>query len=483
MLSVVVTIWTHVIGHSTQDSALSSHIAPVMLLSSIVTLTGIVVFFILNFAISFTRYIMISRHGSCCLRLCKGGLWSGGGAEGNVSSPYEYYDSDMHEHGNSSRQHRVQEMDNAFHGQFVIEGDTADGSEDGFHNKATTEDTKGIEDDGVDCDSEQDCDSDMDAYAYTSSGLVEYEHTGANSSESSYKLSKNACGNQKGASHIQRKNSTEMGTRHVRTGKQRTEMVGGDIFTVSMIWSNVYGLGAACFVLMPIMTMASSLCTFSFLLGLNAASVFEAIQERRDPQYKFKQWSAGKRGARVRNTLHTCALLLANVSIIMIGANIFSMQMNQAGYIKVDDVFLGIIAPHLTPIILRGVRRPHTTILCTMEVALPFTAFMACMCIISMIGMGLKPFEMQHQLARNMVAVTILLPGFFGIVIMYTLHCTFRRRMLYILCTFLVVFVGKQFTFSRDQPAVIGSFVLSAIAFGIVLATSSKSTMKILGKH
>jgi hypothetical protein len=144
----------------------------------------------------------------------------------------------------------------------------------------------------------------------------------------------------------------------------------------------------------------------------------------------------------------------------MIGANIFSMQMNQAGYIKVDDVFLGIIAPHLTPIILRGVRRPHTTILCTMEVALPFTAFMACMCIISMIGMGLKPFEMQHQL-----------------------HCTFRRRMLYILCTFLVVFVGKQFTFSRDQPAVIGAFVLSAIAFGIVLATSSKSTMKFLGKH
>lgn len=58
-------------------------------------------------------------------------------------------------------------------------------------------------------------------------------------------------------------------------------LASGNMITFTMVWTNVYGLGAATFFLSYIFTMASTLSTFSFMAGLSAISIYEAIQERR----------------------------------------------------------------------------------------------------------------------------------------------------------------------------------------------------------
>lgn len=420
LTSMVVTVWMHVVGHSTLASAQSSHIAPIMMLSSIVILAGVAGFFLCNVVLSLLCSTCYAMYSFVCRRK---------NAAACAGSPYEYYRED---HSlDSSMDHT-----STFHGEFTIEDGTP--MED-----MKEKEEKKIEEKKEEYEEEED----MDEYAYVSSGLVDYSI---------------AYHNNKGSDK---------------------QLLPGDILTVTMVWTNVYGLGLAFFLLMPIVTMGSTLAVYNFILGLDLVVVYETIQERRDPMYRYKQWRAGLLGARIRNGLHMAALLIANVVIILMGTHVSSIHINKVGQIKVEDVFLGVIAPLLTPFLLKAVRRPHTTIVGTMELAMPFCAFLALTFMISVLAMGMKPFEVKEQLSRNMVAATILLPLFYGGVIMYMLHCILRRRMLYVLCSFLTVFVGRQFTFSKQQPVVSSSFVLSSITFLIVITTSSNTIMKIVSRN
>ena len=51
-----------------------------------------------------------------------------------------------------------------------------------------------------------------------------------------------------------------------------------------------------------------------------------------------------------------------------IGAHVAAIHVNSIGNIQPEDVFLGIIGPTFTPFILKGVKRPHTSTLSTLEV-------------------------------------------------------------------------------------------------------------------
>lgn len=481
------------LGHSTLAGAQSSHIAPVMLLSSIVTATGVVVFFLYNVLLSMTVKMLKAcmqctycksrksrRPNYASKWFCFYGF--------SASSPYEYYDGDEDENEDEEG-HDVH-----FHGEFVIE-ESSTHTMDHFKKEEDTKNsvcmhplgkggdpkhmkkpsqstsTKSAVDDGNgkfhgkfhangDESGDESESEDMDQYAYESSGLVDY-------------MSNPGGGG--GGSSLSALSSTERGA--------LKKVLTGDILTMTMVWTNVYGLGIAVFLLMPIITMASTLAAYNFIVGLNAVTVFEMIQERNDPQYKFRQWRAGRLGASIRNALHVSAVLLVNVVVVLMGLHVASIEINKIGQIKVEDVFFGIVGPLLTPVLLKRVRRPHTTIMGTMELAMPFSAFLALTFMISVLAMGMKPYEVREQLSRNMVASTIILPTFFGGVVMYILHCVLRRRMLYVLCTFLVVFVGRQFTFSRQQYMVSASLVLSIICFFIVMITSSKKVMKWISRR
>lgn len=448
LIATVVTIWMHVVGHSSMLEAQSSHIAPIMLLCSIVTAAGVIGFFLTHVSMALTM-----RAFSCCVKYVQSPFQYS--SHVSVASPYEYYQEDDYSPEDN------EEQCNAFHGEFII-GDekttiVSDKNKETPMQHVKTHKSKKVSHKkeslpNYNTDDTDDSASDMDQYAYESSGLVDYSAP---------------------------QNTSSIQQQDVTTKKK---LLTGDILTVTMVWTNVYGLGLACFLLMPIITMASTLATYTFIVGLNIITLYEMLQERRDPSYRFRQWRAGRVGARVRNGLHSAAFFLANVVIILMGMHVASIHMNKIGQIKVEDVFFGIVGPLLAPLLLKGVRRPHTTILGTMELALPCAAFLACAFMISVLAMGMRPYEVKDQLSRNMVASTILLPGFFGGVIMYTLHCVLRRRILYVLCTFLVVFVGRQFTFSKQQSVVSSSLVMATICFLVVVVTSSKPLMNFISK-
>lgn len=448
------------VGHTSLSSAQSSHIAPVMLLSSIVTATGVVTFFTFNVCSSvFMRMIYF------CWSVCGRAHFllpfknMPASFSSPFASPYEYYGEEGEEYETGENGYNSD-----FHGEFVIEDNISPrkkkkkvgakkikmeeieaSSETCNANNDQIDDQTDDDDYGDDDENE----SDMDHYAYESSGLVD------SFSSSSAILADN---------------------------NHPKQVLSGDILTVTMVWTNVYGLGLAFFLLMPIITMASTLAMYNFIVGLQAVTMFEIVQERRDPQYRFKQWRAGRIGARIRNGLHMAAFILSNVVFVLMGVHVASIQINKIGKIKVEDVFFGIIGPLLAPILLKKVRRPHTTILGTMELAMPFSAFLSLTFMVSVLAMGMKPYDIKEQLSRNMVASTVILPVFFGGVIMYVLHCVLRRRMLYVLVTMTLVFVGRQFTFNNKQPLVSASFILACISFFIILVTSSKYTMKWLSK-
>jgi hypothetical protein len=485
-ISCVALVWLHVVGHSSLAEAQSSHIAPVMLLSSIVTAAGILTFFFMHIGIAIAFKVLKAL--AYMFSTCNQSIWNDVDAPLRIfqSSPYEYYADTESDDGKMD----IPEFHGEFHGEFVIQDDdTNEHANEHTRNKIVQEQNetfakacekhtkKGHENEAVsnthlhwtDDEEEESMDeyeNDLDHFSYASSGLVDYVH----------------------ATHVPRTpaghKSPCVSPNANHTVHQKRQILSGDILTVTMVWTNVYGLGLACFLLMPVITLASTLAVYNFLIGLNLVTLYEMWQERKgDSMYKYRQWQAGRMGARIRNALHVVALLFANVVIVLMGTHVASIHMNHIGQIKVEDVFLGIIGPLVCPILLKGVRRPHTTIVGTMELALPFCAFLACTFMISVLAMGMKPYEIQQQLSRNMVAATVILPAFFGGVIMYILHCVMQRRMLYVLCTFLVVFVGRQFTFSKQQPTVYSSLLLSALGFFIVTITSSKSIMKLLSRH
>lgn len=256
----------------------------------------------------------------------------------------------------------------------------------------------------------------------------------------------------------------------------RDVLVSGDILTVTMVWTNVYGLGVSAFFLSYIVTMSSTLSTFSFVVGLSAVSMYEAIQERRFPMQR--QWNAGQVTGQFRSAAHFSILVLCIVSMSIIGVHVSSINMNQVNNIRAEDVFLGILGPVFTPLMLKGVRRPHTTIIGTLETALPFTVFMCVTFIATSMAMGMRPYESPEEIARNVLAATTLLPFTWGVSILYILYCTCRKRMVYVFSAFMVVLTGRELTLSRNSGVVVSSFVFAVTAFAISMLASSSTTIR-----
>lgn len=256
----------------------------------------------------------------------------------------------------------------------------------------------------------------------------------------------------------------------------RDVLVSGDILTVNMVWTNVYGLGVSAFFLSYIVTMSSTLSTFSFVAGLSAVSLYEAIQERRFPMQR--QWNVGQVTGQFRSAAHLAILLLCITSMSIIGVHVSGITMNHTNNIRTEDVFLGILGPISTPLMLKGVRRPHTTIIGTLETALPFTVFMCVTFIATSMAMGMRPYESPEEIARNVIAATTLLPFTWGISILYILYCTCRKRMVYVFSAFMVVLTGREVTLNKNSGIVVSSFVFAVCAFCISIIASNSTSIQ-----
>ena len=244
----------------------------------------------------------------------------------------------------------------------------------------------------------------------------------------------------------------------------------GDILTITMIWTNIYGLGIASFFMSYVATMASSLCTFSCVVAMSVVSLYEAYMERADPIKR--QWHVGRGTGKVRAALHTTVMVISIASVCTIGAHVAGIHVNSIGYIQPEDVFLGIIGPVVTPFLLKGVRRPHITTLATLETSLPFTVFICVTFMSTALALGMRPYESSNELGRNIAAATTLLPLSWGLVTICVLHCVFRRRMLYVFSTFMTVFAGRELTISKNSNVVIATFILQFVAFMLTIAAS-----------
>lgn len=245
----------------------------------------------------------------------------------------------------------------------------------------------------------------------------------------------------------------------------------GDILTITMVWTNVYGLGMASFFMSYIATMASSLCTFSCVVAMSAVSIYEAYKERVDPIRR--QWNAGRGTGKLRSGLHSIVLTISIASMCTIGAHVAGVHVNSIGYIQPEDIFLGIVGPVVTPFLLKSVRRPHTTTISTLETSLPFTVFICGTFMSTALALGMRPYETQNELGRNVAAATTLLPLAWGMVTFYVLHCIFRRRMLYVFSTFMVVFAGRELTMSKGSSVVLATFFLQLFSFMLTIASSN----------
>lgn len=250
----------------------------------------------------------------------------------------------------------------------------------------------------------------------------------------------------------------------------------GDILTVTMVWTNVYGLGLACFCMSYIITMASTLASFSFMAGTSSICVYELVQERWNPMKD--QWRLGRPESKLRSALHIMALLIGIIGMSLLGHHITSIRMNTVGNIRGEDALFGIVAPILTPLLLKAVRRPHTTIIGTVEVALPFAC---CICLVFLVASisgasGHLPSDISQQ-GRNIAVSATILPAVWGCSLMYMLHCIFRKRMIYVFCSFLLVFAGRELTMHRKEAAVLGSFVLCLISFSFCVIASFKKVL------
>jgi hypothetical protein len=249
----------------------------------------------------------------------------------------------------------------------------------------------------------------------------------------------------------------------------------GDVLTISMVWTNIYGLGVASFFTGYICTMASTLSTFSFVVGLSVVSVYEAVAERIPSE---KNGDTGK----LRNGLHFVSLILSLITMILMGVHVANINMNSIGNIRAEDVFFGILGPLLTPLLLKSVKRPNTTILGTLEISFPVTMFICVTFMSTALALGMRPYESNSELARNMVAVTIMLPSAWGTTLYFIMYCTCRKRVVYIFSTFLVVFAGREFTLSKSDRIVISCFAFSIIPFILVVVSSSWDFLRWLSK-
>lgn len=172
----------------------------------------------------------------------------------------------------------------------------------------------------------------------------------------------------------------------------------GDLMTISMVWTNVYGLGLSSFFLSYVSTMASSLATFSFVVGMSAVSIAEAVRERTSGAQS--SWLHGTPQGKCRSFLHTLVLVMSIGSMCTVGAHVSSIHVNQIGTLRAEDVFLGIVGPCLSPMLLRCVKRPQITTLSTIETSLPFTMFICVTFMTTALAMGMKPYESEEEIGR-----------------------------------------------------------------------------------
>jgi hypothetical protein len=248
----------------------------------------------------------------------------------------------------------------------------------------------------------------------------------------------------------------------------------GDVITIGMVWTNIYGLGVASFFTGYICTMASTLSTFSFVVGLSVVSVYEAVMER----IPSEQGDTSK----LRNGLHFASLILSLITMILMGVHVASINMNSIGNIRAEDVFFAILGPLFAPLLFKSVKRPNTTILGTLEISFPVTMFICVTFMSTALALGMRPYESSSELARNMVAVTIMLPSAWGTTLYFIMYCMCRKRVVYILATFLVVFAGREFTLSKSDRIVIACFAFSVIPFILAVVSSSWDFLRWLSK-
>lgn len=214
-LSLGVLAWQHVVGH-TYTTAQSMHVAPIILLTSISTCTGCVLFF-LGMAVT------------SCLRMIVPRLpWT--------PPPWEQLG---HQGSSVSDQTCVFSIEEEGFGDATEKAAGAP--------KADLEDTpmspRARHTDSKEKSKEKSKqENDIDAKAYATVGLEQAKEVS------------------KGDGAILRR------------------VYKGDILTMSMVWSNVYGLGVASFFLSYICTMASSLASFSFIVSTVLVCIYEAVQ-------------------------------------------------------------------------------------------------------------------------------------------------------------------------------------------------------------
>lgn len=177
-----------------------------------------------------------------------------------------------------------------------------------------------------------------------------------------------------------------------------------EVLTLSMVWSGVYGLGLATFFLGYIITMASTLASFSFLVGLCAVSIYETVKARLYSLEHNKQGMAGPDQARhALAKFDSLVLVTGIICISFMGVHIASIDMNVAGQISAMDVFMGVIFPAATPWLLRGIgkkRNGSVPVMATWEVSLPFTMAMSILFVVGVAGSGSVPYQVRSHIAR-----------------------------------------------------------------------------------
>jgi hypothetical protein len=480
MLSLASTVmtWQHVVGH-TYSTAQSMHLAPIILLTSISTCTGVVLFFL---CMVFGTVLKVTGVREAALRMC-------GCAKEIPGAPVPRVEKGDAKDGHAPTQdpaegvliENVHSFENELYEYGDNHGDVLHDSSAKKRRRNTSRfdmESSSDEEDGED-DSTGRGGGDIDAINYEMTGddgaremgIIAEDGNDSDDADHQGGVAQGPPSHEETAA-IEEKREYAEGIRR--------RIYSGDILTVSMVWTNVYGLGVAGFLLSYLVTMASTLATFVFIVGLSVVAVYEAVQERRMPANR--QWKVGKKKGKVRSAVHSLILLIGLVVMVLTGVHVASIHMNAIDDIRAVDVFFAILAPLATPLLLKAVKRPHTTVMGTLEISLPFTAFICTTFLTTALAMGMRPYEAPTELVQNLVAATTFLPFSWGASLMFVLHATFRRRILYVFCSFLTVFVGREFSMYRGVRIVIASLCLCVVMFTLTVLVSSKGGMRWLAR-
>lgn len=270
----------------------------------------------------------------------------------------------------------------------------------------------------------------------------------------------------------------------------------GEVLTLSMVWAGVYGLGLATFFLGYIITMASTLSSFSFLVGLYAVSLYETVKVR---MYSLEHGHSAGKAEHAQARFNSLILVIGVVCMSFMGVHIASIDMNMAGRISAVDAFMGVIFPATTPWLLKGIgkgRNGSIPVLATWEVSLPFTMAMSILFIVGVTGSGSVPYQVRSHIARytnclqclhrvdgilslfvlrrNVAAATTIMPFAWGVAMLCILQSVFHNNTIHVFATFMTVASGRELTLYNTNPVVWCMFITSLFMFAVVMITHSK---------